>query len=114
VYGAAASPAANAARLFLLVAAIQVFWGWAKSFPVSIGRPALRLVAQGAEIAVLVPALIILGSAYGATGAAGAFLIAAAVFACVWTILLVRLRRERRTQAGAGKGTAADPAGLRR
>src|SRR5581483_11238299 len=70
-YGHQAAPAVNAARLFLIVAAIQVVWGWSKSFPVSIGRPELRLLAQGAEIVVLVPALLVLGTAYGATGGAG-------------------------------------------
>jgi O-antigen/teichoic acid export membrane protein len=93
-YGTKAEPAANAARLILLVAAIQVILGWAKSFPVSIGRPALRLVAQGAEIVVLVPALLVLGSRYGATGAAGGFLIAAGAFALSWAVILVRLRRD--------------------
>src|SRR5437763_331554 len=95
-YGAKAGPATNAARIILLVAAIQVIWGWAKSFPVSIGRPGLRLFAQGTEIAVLIPSLLVLGALYGATGAAGGFLIAACAFAGVWTVLLVRLRREPR------------------
>jgi O-antigen/teichoic acid export membrane protein len=98
-YGANATPATGAARLFLLVAAIQVIWGWAKSFPVSIGRPALRLLAQGTEIAVLVPALLVLGAADGARGAAGAFLLAAVAFAGVWVVLMLRLRRERRSPA---------------
>jgi O-antigen/teichoic acid export membrane protein len=95
-YGPHAAPATNAARLFLVVAAIQVVWGWSKSFPVSIGRPELRLLAQGAEIVVLVPALLVLGAAYGATGAAGAFVIAGFAFAATWTAILYRLRRERR------------------
>jgi len=95
-YGEKAAPATSAARIILLVAAIQVIWGWAKSFPVSIGRPGLRLLAQGTEIAVLIPSLLVLGSLYGATGAAGGFLIAACAFAAVWTVLLVRLRREPR------------------
>ena len=93
-YGSDAGPASNAVRLMLLVAAIQVVWGWAKSFPVSIGRPGLRLVAQGTEIVVLVPALLALGAAYGATGAGGAFLIAAVAFAACWTVIIIRLRRE--------------------
>jgi O-antigen/teichoic acid export membrane protein len=100
-YGQHASPAANAARLFLVVAAIQVVWGWSKSFPVSIGRPELRLLAQGSEIVVLVPALLALGAAYGASGAAGAFVIAACVFAAVWTAIVHRLRRERRAARAA-------------
>ena len=106
-YGHAAAPAVQAARLFLIVAAIHVVWGWAKSFPVSIGRPELRLIAQGAELVVLIPALLVLGSAYGATGAAGAFAIAAGVFAAVWAVLLVRLRRERRESARSASQPAA-------
>jgi O-antigen/teichoic acid export membrane protein len=96
VYGARAAPATDAARLFLAVAAIQVLLGWSKSFPISIGRPGLRLFAQAVEIAVLVPALLVLGAAYGATGAAGAFVIAAVAFALAWIALTVKLRRERR------------------
>jgi O-antigen/teichoic acid export membrane protein len=100
-YGTEAEPAANAARLILLVAAIQVIFGWAKSFPVSIGRPELRLIAQGAEIVVLIPALLVLGASYGATGAAGGFLIAACAFALTWAVLLLRLRRDPRLVAPA-------------
>jgi len=107
VYGSKALPATNAARIILLVAAIQVIWGWAKSFPVSIGRPGLRLLAQGTEIVVLIPSLLVLGALYGATGAAGGFLIAACAFAAVWTVLLVRLRREPR--AGAKPAPAVSP-----
>lgn len=106
-YGSKALPATNAARIILLVAAIQVIWGWAKSFPVSIGRPGLRLLAQGTEIVVLIPSLLVLGALYGATGAAGGFLIAACAFAAVWTVLLVRLRREPR--AGAKPAPAVSP-----
>jgi O-antigen/teichoic acid export membrane protein len=100
-YGHQAVPATGAARLFLAVAAIQVVWGWSKSFPVSIGRPELRLLAQGAEIVTLVPVLIVLGAAYGAKGGAGAFVIAACVFAAVWTGIVYRLRRERRAARAA-------------
>jgi O-antigen/teichoic acid export membrane protein len=105
-YGSKAEPASNAARLILLVAAIQVVLGWAKSFPVSIGRPELRLIAQGAEIVVLVPALLVLGSRYGATGAAGGFLIAACAFAATWGVILLRLRRDPRLVAPAPPGAA--------
>src|SRR5262249_55291511 len=91
VYGPAALPATDAARLFLIVASIQVIWGWTKSFPVSIGRPELRLIAQGAELAVLLPTLVVLGAAYGATGAAAALGRAAGRVAGVWTVLVLRL-----------------------
>ena len=86
--------ATDAMRLMLVVGAIQVVWGWTKSYPVSIGRPELRIVAQSIEIAVLIPLLIVLASLYGATGAAAAFLVASIVFALVWTVIVVRLRRE--------------------
>jgi O-antigen/teichoic acid export membrane protein len=99
-YGSAAAGAAPAARIFLFVAAVQVVLGWSKSFPVSIGRPELRLLAQGTEIAVLVPTLVVLGDLYGATGAAVGFLVAAASFALVWGVLVLRLKR--------GDVTAAD------
>jgi O-antigen/teichoic acid export membrane protein len=86
--------ATDAMRLMLIVGAIQVVWGWTKSYPVSIGRPELRIVAQSLEIAVLIPLLIVLASLYGATGAAAAFLVASVVFALVWTVIVLRLRKE--------------------
>ena len=45
------APAIPAARIILVAAAIQVVFGWSKSFPVSIGRPGLRIVASGIEAA---------------------------------------------------------------
>jgi O-antigen/teichoic acid export membrane protein len=80
----------------LLVAALRLIWGWTKSFPVSIGRPGLRVVVQSIEIAVFVPLLLVFGSNWGATGAAGAMLVSTAVFCAVWSFLLVRLRAGRR------------------
>jgi PST family polysaccharide transporter len=93
VYGAKYENAVDATRLILVAAAIQLVWGWTKSFPVSIGRPVLRVVAQSVELAVLVPALLVLGALWGATGAAAAVVVASAVFAAVWTAILLRLRR---------------------
>lgn len=87
-------PAVPAARIMLVAAAIQLVFGWTKSFPVSIGRPGLRIVAHGIETIVLVPLLLWLGSRWGATGAAGAVLASTVVFALVWIALLVRLRKE--------------------
>ncbi len=93
VYGARWVPAVEAARLIVVAAALQVVLGWTKSFPVSIGRPILRVIAQSIEIAVLVPVLLALGAVWGATGAAGGVLAASVAFAAVWVVLLVRLRR---------------------
>ena len=93
VFGGPYAPGTEAARLLLLVAALQFVFGWSKSLPVSIGRPELRIVAHGIEIAVLCPLLVALGGRWGATGAAGAALAATGAFAGVWTVLLIRLRR---------------------
>src|SRR5205823_12974811 len=46
VNGSQYRPAAEAARVLLLVAALRFVWGWTKSFPVSIGRPNLRIWAH--------------------------------------------------------------------
>ena len=84
--------ATDAARLVLVAAALQLVWGWTKSFPVSIGRPGLRVIVQSIEIAVFVPLLLVFASHWGATGAAGAMLASTTVFCAVWTIVLLRLR----------------------
>jgi O-antigen/teichoic acid export membrane protein len=95
VNGSTFRPAAEPARVLLLAAALQFVFGWTKSFPVSIGRPNLRLWPQLIEIATLVPLTVVCASRWGATGAAVAAVIASAVFASVWCVLLVRIRRER-------------------
>ena len=84
--------ASTAARIMLLAAALRVIWGWTKSFPVSIGRPGLRVVVQTVEIAVLVPSLLFFTHRWGATGAAAAMLLATVVFCIAWTVVLIRLR----------------------
>lgn len=86
--------AVDAARLILVAAAIQLVYGWAKSLPVSIGRPNLRIVAHGIETAVLIPLLVPFGAEWGATGAAAAVLVSTAVFAAIWTVLLLRLKAQ--------------------
>jgi O-antigen/teichoic acid export membrane protein len=94
VLGADYVNAVDAARLILVAAAIQLVYGWTKSLPVSIGRPNLRIVAHAIETAVLIPLLIPFGAEWGATGAAAAVLISTAVFAAVWTVLLLRLKAQ--------------------
>ncbi len=84
--------ASTAARLVLVAAALRLVWGWTKSFPVSIGRPWLRVLAQSVEIAVFLPLLLVLASRWGATGAAAAMLVSTSVFCAVWSVLLLRLR----------------------
>jgi O-antigen/teichoic acid export membrane protein len=85
-------PATDAARLVLGAAAIQLVLGWTKSFPVTIGRPALRILAHGVETAVLLPLIVVFGKLWGVTGAGGAVLASTVAFALVWAVLVVRMR----------------------
>lgn len=94
VLGADYGDAVDAARLILVAAAIQLIYGWTKSLPISIGRPNLRIVAHAIETLVLIPLLIPFGAEWGATGAAAAVLVSTAVFAAVWTVLLLRLKAQ--------------------
>jgi O-antigen/teichoic acid export membrane protein len=87
--------ATTAARLVLLAAALQLVWAWTKSFPVSIGRPGLRLLGLAVEVAVFVPLLLVFASHWGATGGAAAFLVSTVAFCILWIVLLVRIRSER-------------------
>ena len=88
-------PATDAARLVLGAAAIQLVLGWTKSFPVTIGRPALRILAHGVETAVLLPLIVAFGKLWGVTGAGGAVLASTVAFALVWAVLVVRMRNGR-------------------
>ena len=92
VYKSKYVPAADAFRVMLLAAMVQLVFAWSKSFPVSIGRPGLRTLGQTLEIAVLVPAVLVLGSLYGATGAAGGVLAGAATLGLFWVVGLIQLR----------------------
>jgi O-antigen/teichoic acid export membrane protein len=83
--------AVNAARLFLLAAAVQAIVGWTKSFPVTIGRPELRLRTHVLEAIVVLPLILVLGATWGATGAAAAVLAGMCVFAVVWFFLISRI-----------------------
>ena len=89
-----ALPATTAARIMLFAAALQLIFGWSKSLPVSIGQPQLRIWAHGLEAAVLLPLVLVFGSAWGLTGAAIATLVSTSAFVGLWTVLLVRLRGE--------------------
>jgi O-antigen/teichoic acid export membrane protein len=86
--------AANAARLFVLAAAVQLVVGWTKSFPVTIGRPGLRILTHGVETIVVLPLIVVLGAFWGATGAAAAVLAGMCVFAVLWAVIFLRMRPE--------------------
>jgi O-antigen/teichoic acid export membrane protein len=91
VYKAKYVSAADAFRVMLLAAVVQLVFAWTKSFPVSIGRPKLRTAGQVVEIVVLVPAVLVLGSLYGATGAAGGVLAGAVALGLFWIAGLARI-----------------------
>jgi O-antigen/teichoic acid export membrane protein len=91
-------PATDAARLMLVAGAISFVLAWTKSFPVSVGKPMLRIVTESAQTVVMIPLVLWFGWKWGATGAAAAVLVSAAVFACAWLVALVRLHREHLPQ----------------
>jgi O-antigen/teichoic acid export membrane protein len=93
VLGTSYLPAVAASRLIMVAAAIQVVLSWTKTFPVTIGRPGLRLVAHGVETAVMLPLIVVLGREWGVTGAGVAVLASSVAFAVAWAALLLRLRR---------------------
>jgi O-antigen/teichoic acid export membrane protein len=105
VYESKYLPAVDAFRIMLVAAAVQLVFGWSKSFPVSIGRPGLRTAGQMLEIAVLVPAVLVLGALYGAAGAAGGVLAGAVALGAFWTVALLRLHED-----AAGGHEAGAPA----
>jgi O-antigen/teichoic acid export membrane protein len=86
--------AASAARLLILAAAVQLVVGWTKSFPVTIGRPGLRILTHGIETIVVLPLTLVFGSLWGAAGAAGAMLVGMCAFAIVWAIVFLRIDPE--------------------
>jgi O-antigen/teichoic acid export membrane protein len=83
--------AATAARLLVLAAAVQLVVGWSKSFPVTIGRPGLRILTHGIETIVVLPLTLVFGSLWGAAGAAGAVLAGMCAFAAVWAVVFLRI-----------------------
>jgi O-antigen/teichoic acid export membrane protein len=96
VFGNEYDSAVAAARVILVAAAVHFTLGWTKSLPVTIGRPRLRIVTHGVETLVAIPLVAVLGSEWGATGAAVAVLVSTLVFAAAWLLVIMRLRDEVR------------------
>lgn len=94
VYGQKFAAAADAARVFLGVAAVQFVVGWTKSFPIAVGRPNLRITTHGVESLVILPLVVLLGMRWGATGAAFAVLVGMCVFAAMWAVIFLRTKAE--------------------
>src|SRR5207245_3747898 len=86
--------AVDATRIVIIAGGLRMVFGWTKSFPVSIGRPTLRIWTHGVEMLVLVPLAGIFGAAWGATGAAGAVLASSVAYCAYWAVLFFRIRRE--------------------
>ena len=86
--------AVDATRLVVVAASLRLVFGWSKSLPVSIGRPALRIWTHGVEALVLIPLVGTLGAQWGATGAAAAVLASSAAYCAYWLVLWLRLLRE--------------------
>jgi O-antigen/teichoic acid export membrane protein len=105
VFGSEYAGAVDAARIVLVAAAIQFALGWSKSLPVTVGRPRLRIVTHGLEALVVIPLVAVLGSEWGATGAAVAVLVATLVFAVAWGIAIARLRVDVAAQPESGAVT---------
>jgi O-antigen/teichoic acid export membrane protein len=93
VFGAAYAPAAEAARIIVVAGAVQFVFAWTKSLPFSIGRPGLRILTHGVETLVFLPLVVVLGLRWDVTGAAWALLASTLVFAALWLVLIVRIRR---------------------
>ena len=106
-FGEAYEGAVAAARIVLVAAALQLVLGWTKSFPVSIGRPGLRVVAHGVEALVLLPLTIVLGAEWGVTGAAVAVLASVLAFAATWAVLLARVGAGVEREPGEVPGSAS-------
>ncbi len=105
-FGEAYEGAVDAARIVLVAAALQLVLGWTKSFPVSIGRPGLRVVAHGVEAIVLLPLTVVLGAQWGVTGAAVAVLVSVLAFAATWAVLLARIGAGVERRPGDVSGSA--------
>jgi O-antigen/teichoic acid export membrane protein len=103
--------ATQAGRLILIAGALQFILGWTKSFPVSIGRPGLRVLVHGIESAVLIPLVLVFGSIWKVTGAGAAVLISTGVFCAIWAVLLGRISRQARLDL-AGASALSEAPGL--
>jgi O-antigen/teichoic acid export membrane protein len=107
LFSAKYNGAADATRLVIVAGAVRLVFGWTKSFPVSIGRPSLRIWTHGLEMLVLVPLAAVMGSQWGATGAAGAVLASSLAYCLYWTLLYLRIRREPEPVVAPGEPLAA-------
>ncbi|MGH3134857.1 MAG: lipopolysaccharide biosynthesis protein [Gaiellaceae bacterium] len=107
VFGSEYIGAVDAARIVLVAAAVQFALGWSKSLPVTVGQPRLRIVTHGLEALAVIPLVAVLGSEWGATGAAVAILLGTLVFAGAWAVAIARLRIDVAAGATDASGAVA-------
>ncbi len=93
VFGSEFVGATRAARVILLAAAVQLVFGWTKSFATTAGRPTAAIVAHGIEAAVVIPLTLVLAHLYGLEGAAWALVAGSTVFGAAWLVLFRRIER---------------------
>ena len=106
VLGESYIPATDAARILLLAACLRLVLGWTKSFPVSIGRPGLRIIAHSCRdhlrcsrsSSCSVPE-------WGATGAALAMLLATIAFGGAWACSSIGCDASTEARAATRLGT---------
>ena len=108
--------AIDAARILLVAAAMQLVVGWTKSFPVTIGRPRLRILTHGArDRSSCCRSCSSSATRWGVTGAAVAILVSTLVFALVvGRLARSRCGAELRTARGVGGRGGAAREGPRR
>jgi O-antigen/teichoic acid export membrane protein len=99
LFGSAYESAVTPGRVLLVGAVAQLAYGWAKTFPAAVGRPAIRTMVSLFEIALTV-ALLILLTSDDADGAAIAVSTTSATLLCVW----LAVARRQVISAGAQMG----------
>jgi O-antigen/teichoic acid export membrane protein len=90
LYTSSFSDAIDPARILLVGAAAQMGYGWAKSLPAAIGRPAARTVLATIEL-VLTVTLVLLLREHGVTGAAVAVSTTSIALLSIWSLAAERL-----------------------
>jgi O-antigen/teichoic acid export membrane protein len=117
-YSDAFAAAVGPARVLLIAALISLVMGWAKIFPVAVGRPQARTLITLAELAALVVLMVTLRG-HGAMGAAISVTGAMAIGAAAWWLTASRwldwgargAKAGAVTPAGPGPATRTDPGG---
>jgi O-antigen/teichoic acid export membrane protein len=103
--------ATEAARVLLVGAVAHLAIGWAKTLPAAIGRPRVRALVSGGELALTV-ALLAWLAGHGPSGAAAAVSVTAVVVAVTWWLLSDRLldRGAGPLRAPTQEGSPTSPA----